>query len=343
MQIGMIGLGRMGGDMVRRLLAAGERCLVYDLNQDAVAALVQAGAAGAATLGELVAGLEAPRALWLMLPAAVVDEMLAALVPLLSAGDLVVDGGNSHYADDLRRSAELSGRGIDYLDVGTSGGVWGRERGYCLMVGGPERAFERLKPVFAALAPGTAAAPRLAERQGEPGDAEQGFLHCGPSGAGHFVKMVHNGIEYGVMAALAEGFNVLRHAGIGGEGRSADAETAPLKDPHLYRYDFRLDEIAELWRRGSVLSSWLVDLAAAALAQSPELAEFQGRVSDSGEGRWTLQAAIDEGVPAYQLSAALFGRFASRGSADFGDRLLSALRRQFGGHQEKPVPAGGDS
>ena len=342
MQIGMIGLGRMGSDMARRLIAAGHEVVVYDLNLDAVRSLAAEGATGAVTLEALLERLSRPRALWLMLPAAVVDQTLAGLAGLLGPGDIVVDGGNSHFQDDLRRSASLRERGVQYLDVGTSGGIWGRERGYCLMIGGEREGVERLDPVFASLAPGLQSAPRTPGREAQVSQAEQGYLHCGPSGAGHFVKMVHNGIEYGLMASLAEGFNILRHADAGRSRQGADAETAPLRQPELYRYDFDLPEIAELWRRGSVVSSWLLDLCAGALLASPGLEGVQGRVSDSGEGRWTVSAAIDEGVPAPLLSAALFGRFASRGEADFGDRLLSALRREFGGHGEKgPAPKGG--
>jgi 6-phosphogluconate dehydrogenase len=340
MQIGMIGLGRMGSDMVRRLIAAGHDLVVYDLNPGAVEALAAEGARGAASVGALLEKLAKPRALWLMLPAAIVDQTLADLGPQLSAGDIVIDGGNSHFQDDLRRSAELRARGVQYLDVGTSGGVWGRERGYCLMIGGEKEAVERLDPAFAALAPGAGAASRTPGRGGEVSGAEKGYLHCGPSGAGHFVKMVHNGIEYGLMAALSEGFNILRHANVGKGEQRGDAETAPLRQPELYRYDFDLPGIAELWRRGSVVSSWLLDLCAAALVASPGLDGFQGRVSDSGEGRWTANAAIDEGVPAPVLSAALFERFASRGESDFADRMLSAMRQQFGGHVEKG-PKGG--
>jgi 6-phosphogluconate dehydrogenase len=340
MQIGMIGLGRMGSDMVRRLIAAGHDVVVYDLNPGAVEALVAEGARGTASVGAFLEKLAKPRALWLMLPAAIVDRTLADLGPQLSPGDIVIDGGNSHFQDDLRRSAELRARGVQYLDVGTSGGVWGRERGYCLMIGGEKDAVERLDPAFAALAPGVGAVGRTPGRGGEVSGAEKGYLHCGPSGAGHFVKMVHNGIEYGLMAALSEGFNILRHANVGKGEQRGDAETAPLRQPELYRYDFDLPEIAELWRRGSVVSSWLLDLCAAALVASPGLDGFQGRVSDSGEGRWTANAAIDEGVPAPVLSAALFERFASRGESDFADRLLSAMRQQFGGHVEKG-PKGG--
>jgi len=335
MQLGMVGLGRMGSDMSRRLLDAGHEVTVYDLSAAAVQTLVEAGATGAASLKELAARLSPPRALWLMLPAAVVDATLAQLKELLAAGDVVIDGGNSHHQDDLRRAALLGKQGIEFLDVGTSGGIWGRERGYCLMIGGSDRAVARLAPVFASLAPGAAAAPRTPGREGEFAPAEKGYLHCGPTGAGHFVKMIHNGIEYGLMAALAEGFSILKHADAGSRSRVTDAETAPLREPELYRYDFDLAAIAEVWRRGSVVSSWLLDLTARALAASPELKGFEGRVSDSGEGRWTVDAAIDEGVPAHVLAAALFSRFASRDEGDFGNRLLSALRHEFGGHREK--------
>ncbi|HTP41001.1 MAG TPA: decarboxylating 6-phosphogluconate dehydrogenase [Nitrospiria bacterium] len=335
MQIGMIGLGRMGANMVRRLLKGGHECVVYDVNADAVTALVDSGALGTKTLNEMVSRLSAPRAVWLMVPAAVVDEQLASLVPLLEAGDTVIDGGNSYYRDDIRRGAELKGRGVHYVDVGTSGGVFGRERGYCLMIGGETAAVTRLRPVFASLAPGVESAPRTPGRGTRDGTAEQGFLHCGPHGAGHFVKMVHNGIEYGLMAAYAEGLNILRHADVGLHPRAADAETAPLRHPEWYQYKLDLPEIAELWRRGSVISSWLLDLTARALLDDPGLERFTGRVSDSGEGRWTVEAAIDEGVPAPVISAALFGRFTSRGNADDADRLLSAMRKQFGGHDEK--------
>jgi 6-phosphogluconate dehydrogenase len=335
MQIGMIGLGRMGGDMVRRLLKEGLDCVVYDRNAEAVATLVHEGASGAGSIEEFTSGLVKPRVVWLMVPAAATDATLTDIEPHLEPGDIVVDGGNSYYHDDLRRSQELAAHGIHYLDVGTSGGVWGRERGYCLMIGGEREAVERLEPVFAALAPGVDAAPRTPGNGKSGGTAERGYLHCGPSGAGHFVKMVHNGIEYGLMAAYAEGMNILRHANAGTEVRPADAETAPLRHPEQYRYDFNLADIAELWRRGSVVSSWLLDLTAQALHASPGLEDFQGRVSDSGEGRWTVAAAIDEGVPAPVLSAALYERFSSRGEADFADRLLSAMRYQFGGHREK--------
>ena len=342
MQLGMVGLGRMGSEMSRRLLAAGHQLVVYDLNRASVESLVAEGATGTGSMAELIAKLERPRAVWLMVPAAVVDATVAALGEQLAEGDLLIDGGNSHFQDDIRRAAELKRRGVRYLDVGTSGGVWGRERGYCLMIGGEPEAVQRLDPIFAALAPGFAAAQRTAGRSGEIDQAERGYLHCGPTGAGHFVKMIHNGIEYGMMAALAEGFNILHKAQVGEKGRAADAETAPLRNPELYRYQFDLAAIAELWRRGSVVSSWLIDLCAQSLRASPELDGFPNRVSDSGEGRWTVAAAIDEGVPAHVLSAALFSRFSSRGDADFADRLLSAMRRGFGGHAGKPAaPEGG--
>jgi 6-phosphogluconate dehydrogenase len=331
----MIGLGRMGANMVRRLLRAGHECVVHDLDPSAVTALTREGAVGADSLASFAARLTPPRAVWLMVPAGVVDRTLDALAPHLGSDDAVVDGGNSRWTDDLRRAAALGARGIHYLDVGTSGGVWGLDRGYCLMVGGDDTGVRRLAPVFRALAPGVAAAPRTAGREGPPSAAEEGWLHCGPSGAGHFVKMVHNGIEYGLMAAYAEGFNVLRHAGVGRADRPHDAETTPLAHPEHYRYELDLAAIAELWRRGSVVGSWLLDLTAKALHEQPALEGFSGRVSDSGEGRWTIGAAIDQGAPAPVLAAALFQRFSSRGEADFADRLLSALRFQFGGHVEK--------
>ena len=336
MQIGMIGLGRMGANMVRRLTRGGHECVVYDVDPAAVKQLVQPGAVGATSLEDLVAQLAAPRAVWLMVPAAVVDQGLAQLAPLLAAGDIVIDGGNSFYRDDIRRGAELQQRGIHYLDVGTSGGVFGLERGYCLMIGGAPDPVRRLAPIFATLAPGRDAAPPTPGRAKRDSTAEAGYLHCGPHGAGHFVKMVHNGIEYGLMAAYAEGLNILRNANAGARQRETDAETTPLGNPEYYRYDLDLPEIAELWRRGSVIASWLLDLTAAALLGDPDLKDYAGRVSDSGEGRWTLAAAIDEGVPAPILSSALFGRFASRGNADYADRVLSAMRKQFGGHLEKP-------
>lgn len=340
MQLGMVGLGRMGSDMSRRLIAAGHDLVVYDLAPEAVEALVGEGASGAHSISELLEKLERPAALWLMLPAAVVDPTIDSLRSLLSQGDVVIDGGNSHFNDDIRRAAQLAELGVHYLDVGTSGGVWGRERGYCLMIGGGREPVLRLDPIFASLAPGVDAAPRTHGRDQPIGAAEKGYLHCGEVGAGHFVKMIHNGIEYGMMASFAEGFNILRHANVGKKGREADAETAPLRQSELYRYDFDLPAIAELWRRGSVVSSWLLDLCAQALLASPDLEDFTGSVSDSGEGRWTLTAAIDEGVPAHLLSAALFNRFASRGEADFASRMLSAMRREFGGHAEKPGVAG---
>jgi 6-phosphogluconate dehydrogenase len=341
MKLGMVGLGRMGANMVRRLVRGGHTCVVHDVHPPAIAALVADGAVGAATTAELVAQLPAPRAIWLMVPAGVVDAAIAELAPRLAPGDVLVDGGNSHYHDDIRRAAALAERGLHYVDVGTSGGVWGAERGYCQMIGGPAEVVAGLEPIFATLAPPRDSAPPTPGRdhRARAGTAELGYLHCGPAGAGHFVKMVHNGIEYGMMAAYAEGLNVLRHAGIGRPERAAvgaDAETTPLRDPEHYQYDFDLAEITELWRRGSVVASWLLDLTAAAFADSPDLARFAGRVSDSGEGRWTLKAAIDEGVPAPVLGAALAARFASRGQEDFANRVLSALRYQFGGHQEKP-------
>ena len=333
MQLGMIGLGRMGGNMVRRLMRAGHQCVVYDVNPPAVKALAGEGATGADSLKSFVKGLKPPRAVWLMVPAALVDQTLADLVPHLAPEDTVIDGGNSYYHDDIRRAAELREQGIHYLDVGTSGGVFGLERGYCLMIGGERAVVERLEPVFSALAPGVEAAPRTGGKSA--GTAELGYLHCGPAGAGHFVKMVHNGIEYGLMAAYAEGLNVLHHAGVGLRSQEADAETTPLRHPEHYRYQLDLPAITELWRRGSVIGSWLLDLTARALRESPDLSDFAGRVSDSGEGRWTIAAAIDQSVPTPVLSAALYQRFSSRGEADFANKVLSALRYQFGGHQEK--------
>ena len=336
MQLGMIGLGRMGANMVRRLLRDGHECVVYDHSPDAVQALVRDGALGAHSLDELAAQLQPPRTVWLMVPAAVVDQTLADLVSRLQAGDVVVDGGNSYYVDDLRRSAKLKELGLDYLDVGTSGGVWGLERGYCLMIGGPDAAVARLDPIFTSLAPGASASvERTPGRSGQSTIAELGYLHCGPSGAGHFVKMVHNAIEYGLMAAYGEGLNILHHANIGNTNRSVDAETTPLRDPERYRYDFDLAQIAEVWRRGSVIASWLLDLTAAALLGDPRLDQYAGRVADSGEGRWTVIAAVDEGAPAPVLSAALFERFSSRGEDLFADKLQSAMRQQFGGHVEQ--------
>jgi 6-phosphogluconate dehydrogenase len=331
MNLGMIGLGRMGSNMVRRLLRADHRCVVFDVHQQAARELAEVGATAAASLGDLVSKLAAPRAIWIMVPAAVVDSTLAELVPLLAPDDIVIDGGNSYYHDDIRRAKALSEKRIHYVDVGTSGGVWGFERGYCQMIGGEPDIVARLDPIFAALAPG-ANEKTKSPRETPP---QQGYIHCGPAGAGHFVKMVHNGIEYGVMAAYAEGLNILRHANAGSTARSTDAETAPLRHPELYRYELNLPDIVEAWRHGSVIGSWLLDLTAAALKKSPDLGDFEGHVSDSGEGRWTLKAAIDEGVPAPVLSSALAQRFASRGEEDFANRLLSALRYQFGGHEEK--------
>jgi 6-phosphogluconate dehydrogenase len=335
MQLGMIGLGRMGGNMVRRLLRAGHECVVFDVSAAAVTALAAEGATGTASLEAFVRALRPPRAVWLMVPAALVDAEVDALAGLLAADDVVVDGGNSHYHDDIRRARALGAKGLHYVDVGTSGGVWGLERGYCLMIGGDATAVQRLDPVFSALAPGVGSIPRTPGRDDRAGTAEHGYLHCGPSGAGHFVKMVHNGIEYGLMAAYAEGLNILHHADAGMAARQADAETTPLKHPEHYQYAFDLGAITEVWRRGSVVTSWLLDLSAAALADSPDLARFAGRVSDSGEGRWALAAAIDEAVPAPVLSAALYDRFTSRGEGDFAHKMLSALRYQFGGHHEK--------
>ena len=335
MQLGMIGLGRMGANMTRRLIRAGHEVVVFDLDTAAVQEAEADGAVAAASIEDLAAKLTPPRAVWLMLPVAIVDRVLAGLTPHLAANDVVIDGGNSWYHDDLRRAKELAASGIQYLDVGVSGGVWGLERGFCLMIGGPEQAAELLDPIFAALAPGVAGAPRTPGRTGDPTPEEDGYLHCGPSGAGHFVKMDHNGIEYGLMAAYAEGLNILQHANAGATERAADAETTPLRDPDLYRYELDLPAITEVWRRGSVVQSWLLDLTAQALRQSPDLSDYAGRVSDSGEGRWTLMAAIDESVPAPVLSAALFERFSSRGEADYANRVLSAMRRGFGGHLEK--------
>jgi 6-phosphogluconate dehydrogenase len=335
MELGVVGLGRMGSNMARRLLRAGQRCVVYDIHPEPGEALAKDGAVAATTLDDFVHKLSKPRAIWMMVPAAAVDPMLADLVPLLDRDDMVIDGGNSYYHDDIRRAAELKAKGIHYVDVGTSGGVWGAERGYCLMIGGEETVVRCLDLVFAALAPSIDAAPRTPGRETIGGTAEHGYLHCGPSGAGHFVKMVHNGIEYGLMAAYAEGLNILRHANVGKQQRTVDAETTPLRHPEHYPYDLNLVDIAEVWRRGSVIASWLLDLTAVALLDSPDLEKFAGRVSDSGEGRWTVTAAIDESVPAPVLSAALYERFSSRGEADFANRLLSALRYQFGGHEEK--------
>jgi 6-phosphogluconate dehydrogenase len=336
MQLGMIGLGRMGANLVRRLMRDGHDCVVYDVNPDAVAALVAEGATGAADLDEFAAKLERPRAAWVMVPAGEITESTVNdVASRFEEGDAIIDGGNSYYRDDIRRSAALAERGIDYVDCGTSGGVFGLERGYCLMIGGPSETVARLDPIFATIAPGVEAAERTPGADGDPSTAENGYLHCGPSGAGHFVKMVHNGIEYGIMAAYAEGLNILDNANAGSTEREADAETAPLEHPEFYRYEIDIPAVAELWRRGSVVGSWLLDLTATALRESPDLAEFEGRVSDSGEGRWTSIAAIEEGVPAPVLSSALYSRFASRGLDDFADKVLSAMRKQFGGHEEK--------
>jgi 6-phosphogluconate dehydrogenase len=333
MQIGMIGLGRMGGNMVRRLMRGGHPCVVYNRTQDPVRALTREGATGAKSLDDFVARLEKPRTVWLMVPAAAVDATLDELTSRLAAGDVVVDGGNSYYRDDIERAKRLGATGLHYVDCGTSGGVWGLERGYCLMIGGEADVVRRLDPLFATLAPGVGSIPRTPGGKG--GTAENGYLHCGPNGAGHFVKMVHNGIEYGLMAAYAEGLNILRHANVGKHAEAVDAETTPLRNPEYYQYDLDLGAITEVWRRGSVVASWLLDLTAGAFAADPALERFTGRVSDSGEGRWTLDAAIDEAVPAHVLAAALFERFASRGEAEFQDRLLSAMRFGFGGHVEK--------
>jgi 6-phosphogluconate dehydrogenase len=338
MQLGMVGLGRMGANMVRRLLKGGHECVVFDMSPKAVSELTTEHAVGSASLAELVKKLEKPRAVWLMVPAAVVDKTIADILPTLEPDDILIDGGNSYYIDDIRRAKELAPQRIHYVDVGTSGGVWGLERGYCMMIGGEKPVVERLDPIFATLAPGKGDIPPTQGREKlGASTAEQGYLHCGPNGAGHFVKMVHNGIEYGLMAAYAEGLNILHSANVGKQTHAADAETTPLRDPEHYQYDLNLPDIAELWRRGSVVASWLLDLTADALAKDPELAGFAGRVSDSGEGRWTIKAAIDEAVPAHVLSAALYDRFASRGEAEFANKLLSAMRYEFGGHVEKPT------
>jgi 6-phosphogluconate dehydrogenase len=337
MQLGMIGLGRMGANMVRRLMKAGHTCVVYDRNADAVKDLAGEGATGASSLEEFVQKLELPKSVWLMVPAAVVDASIAELTPLLAKGDAIIDGGNSYYIDDIRRASTLLTAGIDYVDVGTSGGVWGLDRGYCMMIGGPDATVHRLDPIFKALAPGIGDIPRTPGRDQASADdtAELGYLHCGPNGAGHFVKMVHNGIEYGLMAAYAEGLNILRSANVGKQKQEINAETTPLRDPEHYQYDLNLPDIAEVWRRGSVIASWLLDLTASALYEDPQLEKFGGRVSDSGEGRWTIKAAIDEGVPASVLSCALYERFTSRGNAEFADKVLSAMRYEFGGHLEQ--------
>ena len=337
MELGIVGLGRMGANMARRLMRDGHRIVAYDVNPDAVATLAGEGAEGASSLADLAAKLSAPRSVWVMVPAGEITESTVdAVAAELESGDAIVDGGNSYYRDDIRRAAKVGERGIDYVDCGTSGGVFGLDRGYCLMIGGPDRAVARLDPIFASLAPGVEAAERTPGRSGDVSPAENGYLHCGPNGAGHFVKMVHNGIEYGVMAAYAEGLNILKNANAGKVQREADAETAPLEQPEYYQYDLDLPEVTEVWRRGSVIGSWLLDLTAASMQESPDLADFAGRVSDSGEGRWTSIAAIDEGVPAPVLTSALYERFASRGNDDFADKVLSAMRKQFGGHDEKP-------
>jgi len=334
MQIGMIGLGRMGANMVRRLLRGGQQCVVFDRSSKVIEEVVREKAVGASSLADLVKKLEKPRAIWLMVPAAVVDTMIADLLPHLEADDILIDGGNSYYVDDIRRAKELTVKRIAYVDVGTSGGVWGLERGYCMMIGGPKQVVQHLDPIFSTLAPGAGNVPRTPGREKLDGTAEQGYLHCGPSGAGHFVKMIHNGIEYGLMAAYAEGLGILRAANIGKQQHEIDAETTPLRNPEHYQYDFDLRDIAEVWRRGSVIASWLLDLTASSLVKDPDLAQFGGRVSDSGEGRWTVKAAIDEAVPIPVLSAALYQRFSSRGEAEYEDRLLSAMRYGFGGHLE---------
>lgn len=340
MQIGMIGLGRMGASMVRRLLQGGHQCVVFDKSPQAVEALTQEEAIGASSLADLTTKLEKPRAIWIMVPGAFVEQIIADILPHLDPGDILIDGGNSYYVDDIRLAKKLAARKIHYIDCGTSGGVMGLERGYCLMIGGEKQAVQHLDPIFRTLAPGTGDIERTPGREGPGSTAEQGYLHCGPSGAGHFVKMVHNGIEYGLMAAYSEGLDILRHANVGKEEQVADAETTPLRNPEEFQFDLDLSEIAEVWRRGSVISSWLLDLTAAALAKDPALAAFDGRVSDSGEGRWTIKAAIDVGVPAPVLSSALYERFSSRGEALFADKLLSAMRFQFGGHIEKPGKTG---
>jgi 6-phosphogluconate dehydrogenase len=336
MQLGMIGLGRMGANLVRRLMRGGHSCVVFDVSADAVQRLSGEGATGAGSIADFVGKLETPRAVWIMVPAAAVDATIAELEPHLESGDTIIDGGNSYYRDDIDRAKRLAGKGLHYVDVGTSGGIFGLERGYCLMIGGEREPVERLDPIFATIAPGVDAAPRTPGRTGQPGEAEQGYLHCGPNGAGHFVKMVHNGIEYGLMAAYAEGLAILDQADVGRTQSAADAEVAPLRDPQYYQYDIDTASVAEVWRRGSVIASWLLDLTAASLFEDPELKSFAGRVSDSGEGRWTAIAAVEEGVPATVLTAALYDRFTSRGGAEYANRVLSAMRKQFGGHDERP-------
>jgi len=335
MQLGMVGLGRMGANIVRRLMKGGHTCTVFDMSPKSVEELAKEGATGSSSLQDFVGKLQKPRAIWLMIPAAVVDSTISQIVPFLEAGDILIDGGNSYYIDDIRRAKDLVPKGIHYVDVGTSGGVWGLERGYCLMIGGPDAAVKHLDPIFKTIAPGIGDIPRTPGRDKMAGTAEQGYLHCGPSGGGHFVKMVHNGIEYGLMAAYAEGLNVLHSANVGKQTHAVDAETTPLRDPEHYQYDFNLPDVAEVWRRGSVIASWLLDLTASALAGDPTLSKFAGRVSDSGEGRWTIKASIDEAVPTPVLTTALYERFSSRGQADYADKLLSAMRFEFGGHLEK--------
>jgi 6-phosphogluconate dehydrogenase len=337
MQLGMVGLGRMGANMVRRLMKAGHECVVFDMSPKSVEELVKEKAVGSSSLKDFVSKLTKPRAVWLMIPAAVVDQTIAGIVPYLEAGDILIDGGNSYYIDDIRRANQLSPKGIHYVDVGTSGGVWGLERGYCMMIGGPNSAVQHLDPIFKSIAPSIGDIPRTPGRENMGGTVEQGYLHCGASGGGHFVKMVHNGIEYGIMAAYAEGLNILHSANVGKQTHTIDAETTPLRDPEHYQYDFNLTDVTEVWRRGSVIASWLLDLTASALAGDPQLTKFAGRVSDSGEGRWTIKASIDEAVPSPVLTAALYERFSSRGEADFADKLLSAMRYEFGGHLEKPA------
>jgi 6-phosphogluconate dehydrogenase len=336
MQLGMVGLGRMGANMVRRLMKGGHTCTVFDMSPKSVEELAKDGATGSSSIKDFVSKLQKPRAIWLMIPAAVVDSTIAEIVPFLEAGDILIDGGNSYYIDDIRRAKDLLPKGIHYVDVGTSGGVWGLERGYCLMIGGPDVAVKHLDPIFKTIAPGMGDIPRTVGREKAGGTAEQGYLHCGPSGGGHFVKMVHNGIEYGIMAAYAEGLNVIKSANVGKQTHAVDAETTPLRDPEHYQYDFNLADVAEVWRRGSVIASWLLDLTASALIEDPNLTKFGGRVSDSGEGRWTIKASIDEAVPTPVLTTALYERFSSRGEGDYANKLLSAMRYQFGGHLEKP-------